>query len=213
MYNISMKNKSANFIQLENYFNDLVNSNQDIPFITGASIETGISAATISRFAKQKGFYGYPDYRASLMNSVTGPEKDLTFSEEAIKLFDFLSNNDKIVIYTSQSTKPIGHFLLDRLKTFKEDVVMLEDLFALSTAEYGAITISVSNESARVDKFLSGSKKFKEVISISCLPKNKKNEIVLSDMMYSKRTNTELFKSMRKMNNWIQETIDDFVKL
>ncbi len=197
-----MKIKNHNYLALEDYFKNIVRDNKEIPFITKSSIETGISAATITRYAKCKGYYGYPDMRSDMMKKISkSANGEKAFSSEAIKLIDFLNNNEKIIIYTSISAKPIGYFLMDRLKTIKSDVYMLEDITLFSTLDYAAIAITISGESARIEKFLNNKKKFKDTLLITCSENMKPyNSIILDEYMYVSRTNTELFKALRQTN-------------
>lgn len=197
-----MNSKNQNYLKLEKYFAQCIESNIEIPFITKASVDTGISAATITRFARKNGYYGYPDMRSELLKKITvGIKEEKEYTAKAIKLMEFLHQNEKIIIYTSVSTKPVGYFLLDRLKTMKSNVVMLEDLSTLSTLDHAAITITVSGESARIEKFMKNKRKFKDVLMISCTDSfHEPNSIILNEYMYKTRTNISLFRTLRKMN-------------
>lgn len=207
-----MRIKQHNSAILDEYFENLIKEKKEIPFITKASEELKMSVSTISRYAKSKGYMGYPHMRSDLVQQSNGEsEKEKHFSPEAIRFIDFLHQNEKIVIYTSASAKPVGNFLYERLKSFKLDVQMLEDFEALSTLCYASIAITVSGESTRIDKFLSYKKKFKNTLMISCNQSSVKNAIVLEQFMYKKRTNINLWKSLRQMNEWIQEVVDGFI--
>jgi len=51
---------------LSKYFAEKINKSETIPFMTEIQKDTGVSIATISRYAKRKGYYNFSELRAKI---------------------------------------------------------------------------------------------------------------------------------------------------
>lgn len=200
-----MKKANTNYKRdLDLYFDSLIKNCSSIPCITDIQNKTGISAPTISRYAKKIGFYSFADLRSTYMKTINERTK---ISLKAKKLLDFLRGNAKFAIVTSLSTRAVGEFLADRLKAMKYDVIIAKNDLS-ETSNRASIIITISGESLRTSNFLRNHKTNVNRLLITCVKSNSKDAISLDEYMYRDRTINELFKTLRNVNEWIQKTLD-----
>lgn len=139
---------------LSEYFIKCLNSKKEFPKIQKASIESGISTSTISRYVRRKGFISYEDMKSQMIR------ESLDKGVDDYGLVNFLRNAKEhdmnIVIISSAFTKTLAVHLSERLKYLKYRVRIaeenLDNELPKLTSKDCVIATTLTMESARAQK-------------------------------------------------------------
>lgn len=201
-----MATKSHNNVKLSEYFIKKTQKGEKVPYMTTISKDTGISVATISRYAKRKGFYNFGELRAAFNKNLDVVEK-----AQPIHTINKYWNSKDIKICASKSTEVIGLFLKQRLEFLDSTVEITNEE---TDWKKGSLTIfiTLSGESRKFRETFEKAKGKKIVVSTQEIkdidPSIK--QVVLSKFEPSKRNVYDISNSITKIINWFNETINMF---
>lgn len=200
-YNLFMSDKKYNDAKLSAFFREKEKNKEEIPYMTIISKNTGVSNATISRYAKKKGFYNFGEMRAAY-------NKKLLVSFDNIEtkgLEEFLMYG-RINIITSKSTEIIGMFLKERLEFTNKDITIVDgDTTATWDKDTVTIMVSITGESHRIRCYLQDIKGKIIFITTEKIEGVSKNitQVVLSDYKIEIRNSYDISNAIMRMMNWL----------
>lgn len=201
-----MGNKNYSDAKISKYFLKMSSINKNIPNMTEISKKLGLSNATVSRYAKKKGYYNFGEMRAKFnktLGSDFAPFNDLGLS-------NFLKY-EKIKIHSSKSTKIIRDFLINRLSFLPTNISVAtnDSVFNKNTI---LIFISLTGESNSMKKYIDNLNTPTLIITTKKISEfnNKKNieQILLNDFNPIIRNHYEINNSIVKIINWLNEAIN-----
>lgn len=198
-----MGSKNYSNAILSKYFLKMGEANKEIPYMTEISKQTGVSNATISRYAKKRGFYNFGEMRATFNKTLT-----TTFAEIDLKGFDEIFSHKNIKIATSKSTEIMGEFLRQRLR-FRNIAIEIVDKDTVWNKDDFTLFISLTGESQRIKDYIKKSIGHKMIIATkeSDLPKDVK-QIVLHEYSLEIRNTYDIANSMLRIVTWMNEIIN-----
>lgn len=208
------RNTSNSEILSEYFLNKSINKEQ-IPTLRIISDETGIDVSVISRYAKRKGFYNFPELRAIFNKSLEAQETN----QIDHGLLDFLRKNKSFSIVTSKSTILLGIYIKERLSalglkaTIMPLISTFEDIEETFKFDEGdaIIVTSLSSDSSRVEKFVKQNKQ-SQIFYITTEEITTANSnlsiCILKECRYIKRDSYEVFKTIRKIMNWLDDVMN-----
>ena len=197
---------------LSNYINKRAEEGLDVPFMTKISKDTGVSVATVSRFAIRKGYYNFAQMRAKFNTHNFNND----FDDRG--LLTFLKNKTgKLYIVSSKTTKILPLHLQNRLSlmginsTILENGVNLEEGYAKIKKGDRVIFFSVSGETLSFHKWVD-TKKENFVAFISTkqtkAKSNLTNFITLSEYIPVSNSKLDKSKTISQMFNWLDKIIN-----
>lgn len=211
LYNGYMINKknSKNDLLLDKYIEKKIKESKKIPYMTSISQDTNISIATISRYAKRKGFYSFAEMRAFYNKS----KKKKVLQDYG--LIKEIENSKSVIIITSKFTKMLGVYLRDRLNYLRIKNTMIdknnyEEIENVSSDSL-VIAFSISLESLFLAKALNKLEKNKKILITSV--KYKKafenvKTIELTQFNYENDYKFEGFDTLRNIYLWLDDCLN-----
>ena len=201
--------------KLSNYFRDKAAENNQIPYLPKISEETGISTATISRFAKRKGYYNFSEMRAKFNKSIEHNE----FTDQG--LGKFLKHIKKHTLYliSSKSTRILSLHIKLRLELIGINAVILKNDITLS-AQFDLIQkgdrvmfFSISGDTNSFHKWTK-TKKINETIFISTKKSTAENDhtnyIILKEYKPVTYSKLDVSESVKNIFLWLDQIINIF---
>ena len=204
--------KTKNDETLSNYINKKIEDDLDIPYMTKISKDTGVSVATISRFAIRKGYYNFAQMRAKFNTENFNND----YNDRG--LITFLKNKtSKVYIVSSRSTKVLAFHLEQRLTIIGLDATLinndanLEDGFKDVQKDDRIIFFSISGETLSFHKWVNTKKTNLAVLVSTKNTKAKSNYtnfITLKEYVPTSNSKLDISKTINQMFNWLDKTID-----
>ena len=207
-----MKIKSTNNeIKISKYIIKKSNKGNDLHYIKVMAKEIGVSAATVSRYAKRKGFYNFSAMRAKFNES----NKIKVFDD--LGLVDFLLKSKEVAIVPSIKTKPHCELLSHRLKevgincwivdfnNYKEDLANIKKATSI-------ICLNFIEESLRTREAMKIKKNKIMIIDYIDKQSKKKNIKKITLQRVEEEYNHLLEQSSisREMYLWLDEVLNIF---
>lgn len=200
---------------LSEYFLNKSINRELIPTLQKISKDTGVDISVISRYAKRKGFYNFPELRAIFNKSLLATQID----DIDHGFLNFLRTHDSFSIITSKSTIILGIYIKERLSALgiKATIMPListyedqEESFTFDKDD-SLIVTTLSSDSDRVSKFV-GKNKDRQIFYITTEDITTKREnlklCVLREFKYIKRDSYEVFKTIRKIMEWLDDVMN-----
>ena len=197
---------------LSTYINKKIEDGIDVPYMTKISKDTGVSVATISRFAQRKGYYNFAQMRAKFNTDNFNKEY------EDRGLLTFLKNKtNKIFIVSSKSTKVLAFHSQQRLSSIGleaiiiENNVNLEEGFRDIQKDDRILFFSISGETLSFHKWVDTKKTNLAVLVSTKNTKAKSNYtnfITLEEYKPVSKSKLDICKTINQMFNWLDKTID-----
>lgn len=201
---------TKNDSKLSKYILNKTKEGKNLPYMTVIAAESGVSVATISRYAKRKGFYSFADMRATFNKGLAQPSFD------DFGIVDKILNAKNIVVVASHFTKVLGEYIHSRLSYLKVPVSIIRDKnFDEKINEIPEdsliICISLTGWSLRVEKTIKQNPN-NEIIMITTVKyktKHKKVTVVpLTGYGYDSDDHFEGYKSIRNIYNWLDDCLN-----
>ncbi len=142
-----MANKNYSDSKLSKYFLEKSKDNVEIPYMTTISKEIGVSNATISRYAKRKGYYNFGEMRAKFNRTL-----EIGYESFDDKGFSKFLNYEKIIIDSSVSAHLIRDFLVERLSYLPTHVSKNENDEEKFDSNTLLIFVCITGESKKLEK-------------------------------------------------------------
>lgn len=207
---------TGNDARLSKYILERTKNNKPLPYMTVIAEETGVSVATISRYAKRRGFYSFAEMRASFNKEL----EKAAFNDHGFVTWLEKASAFNVVVITSQFTATLGHLINTRLKELKVSVRIVDihdnidqELAKIKKEDY-IIAISLSGQSARVnktfDKLKNNHTYFITTMPIKRVVPKTFKVASLTDFMYTQDDKFEGHKTVRELFNWIDDCLNIF---
>lgn len=195
---------------LSKYILNKTSEGKSLPYMTVIAAESGVSVATISRYAKRKGFYSFADMRATFNKGITQPN----FNDYGI--VDKILHAKHVVVVSSHFTKVLGEYIHHRLSYLKIPVsIIRESQFdeKVNAIEDDSliICISLTGWSLRVEKTIKQNPK-NEILMLTTVKyktKHKKVSVIpLTEYNYDSDDHFEGYQSIRNLYNWLDDSLN-----
>ncbi|NQZ66015.1 MAG: hypothetical protein HRT99_02210 [Mycoplasmatales bacterium] len=202
-----MANKNYNDIKLSKYFLKKSRNNEQIPFMTIISKELGISNATVSRYAKKKGYYNFGEMRAKFNRTL-----DIGYESFDDKNLEKFLRYKRIVIDSSISTHVIRDFLIGRLSflpSYIEKGINVEEKYNNETL---TVFITITGESNKIKTLLENLKNPILIITTNKIKylcdKENITQIELNNFKPVLINNYDINNSIINIMKWLNDVIN-----
>lgn len=201
---------TKNDSKLSKYILSKTKEGKNLPYMTVIAAESGVSVATISRYAKRKGFYSFADMRATFNKGLAQP----SFDDHGI--VEKILDAKRVVVIASNFTKVLGEYIHSRLSYLKVPVeIIREKDFDKQINEIPKdsliICISLSGWSLRVEKTIEQNQSNNIILitTVKYKTKHKKVAVVpLTDYGYDSDDHFEGYQSIRNIYNWLDDCLN-----
>lgn len=204
------KKYTKNDAILSKYILDKTKEGHTLPYMTVMSKDLGISVATISRYARRKGFYSFADMRATFNKGLSKS----SFNDFGI--VDTIMDAEKVVIVASNFTDFLGEYVYARLRYLKKRAeIIRRENFDKEIKEIDdnalIICISLTGWSLRVEKVIkeNPNNKIAMITTVNYKSKHKKLQVIsLKEYFSDKNDNFEGYTSLRNIYMWIDDCLN-----
>ena len=201
---------TKNDSKLSQYILGRSKAGKGLPYMTVIAAESGVSVATISRYAKRKGFYSFAEMRATFNKGLISP----TFND--FGLVEKIQKAKKITVVSSDFSKVIGEYIHARLKYLKKNIEIIgKEDFDKHIDEIPKsnliICISMTGWSLRVEKTIKRKIDNDVVLLTAANYKSKRNKLTVISLEEYKMENDEHFegwKTIRNVYNWVDDVLN-----
>lgn len=201
---------TKNDAKLSKYILNKTKEGQNLPYMTVIAAESGVSVATISRYAKRKGFYSFADMRATFNKGISQPSFD------DYGLVNKIMKAKNVVVVASHFTKVIGEYINARLSYLKVPVSIIRDKdfdekISEIPEESLIICISLTGWSLRVEKTIerNPSNDIVMITTVKYKSKNKKVSVIpLTEYDFDSDDHFEGYQSIRNVYLWLDDALN-----
>ena len=190
---------------LSKYILNKTNKGEQLPYISEIAKETGVSIATISRYAKRRGYYSFGELRANFNKN----ENKENFDDKG--LTEFFLESKKIAIVASKFTEILGLLIRNRLNDLRMPVRIVNNYEELEPDEE-VLAITLSGDSLKIRKLLdSGIKNNIRLLTTTGKYKDKRENvttITLDEFEYIQDDRFDGHMIIRKIFIWLDDILN-----